>query len=124
MLLTVTEAGQGRRTPVEDYRLQFRGGKGIRNYNTEEKGTRVAAVRLVEEGDDAIIISDDGVIIRIPVDQIATQSRYGGGVRVMRVAEGSRVVSVARAPGESEDEEAAPEGEEPVPEESRENPEE
>ena len=101
-LLTVTEAGAGRRTKFSDYRLQNRGGKGIRNYATGEKQTRVAAVRMVEEDDDVILISDDGVIIRIPAGQIATQSRYGGGVRVMRVAEGSRVVSLARVPHEEE----------------------
>ena len=99
-LLTVTQAGQGRRTALDQYRLQFRGGKGIRNYDTREKDTLVAAVMTVEDQDDVILISDDGVIIRIPAGQINVQSRYGGGVRVMRVAEGSRVVSVARVPGD------------------------
>ena len=101
-LLTVTQSGQGRRTALDQYRLQFRGGKGIRNYDTQEKDTLVAAVMTVQEEDDVILISDDGVIIRIPAAQINLQSRYGGGVRVMRVAEGSRVVSVARVPGEED----------------------
>ncbi len=110
LLLTVTESGLGRRTPVEDYRLQGRGGKGIRNYNTAEKGTRVAAVRAVKEGEEVILISDDGVIIRIPAEQITVQSRYAGGVRVMRIAEGGRVVSVETVPGSGDgDDEAAPE---------------
>jgi DNA gyrase subunit A len=108
-LLTVTQAGQGRRTALDQYRLQFRGGKGIRNYDTREKDTLVAAVMTVEDQDDVILISDDGVIIRIPAGQINVQSRYGGGVRVMRVAEGSRVVSVARVPGDDGSEEEAAE---------------
>lgn len=102
-LLTVSEKGAGRLTPLEDYRLQFRGGKGIRNYDTQGKDTLVAAIRVVDYDDDVILISDDGVIIRIPVEQIAIQSRYGGGVRVMRVAEDTRVVSLARAPKDAED---------------------
>ncbi len=115
LLLTVTESGLGRRTPVEDYRLQGRGGKGIRNYNTAEKGTRVAAVRAVKEGEEVILISDDGVIIRIPAEQITVQSRYAGGVRVMRIAEGGRVVSVETVPGSGDgDDEAAPEVEDAV----------
>ncbi len=115
-LLTVSEKGAGRRTNLEEYRLQFRGGKGIRNYHTENKDTLVATIRVVDEDDDVILISDDGVIIRIPVEQITVQSRYGGGVRAMRVAEDARVVSVARAPKETEeDAEEETEGGEPAP---------
>lgn len=114
-LLTVTEAGAGRRSNPDDYRVQSRGGKGIRNYPCSEKNTRVAAVRMVNDDDDVILISDDGVVIRIPVSQIAVQSRYGGGVRVMRLEEGSRLVSIARTPREEdgEDEDAAPDSELP-----------
>ena len=103
-LLTITEKGAGRRTNLEEYRLQSRGGKGICNYKCEKKDTRVAAIRVVQPDDDVFLISDDGVIIRIPVDQITVQSRYGGGVRAMRLEEGSRVVSIARAPRETEEE--------------------
>jgi DNA gyrase subunit A len=109
LLLTITESGLGRRTPMKDYRLQSRGGKGVRNYHAEGKDTRIAAVRQAEDGEDIILISDDGVIIRIPAEQINIQSRYAGGVRVMRIAEGGRVVSVASAPrAEEEPEETAP----------------
>ncbi|MEG2086955.1 MAG: DNA gyrase subunit A [Angelakisella sp.] len=105
-LLTVTEKGAGRRTNLEEYRLQSRGGKGIINYRVSSKDTLVAAIRVVDAEDDIILISDDGVIIRIPAEQITVQSRYGGGVRAMRVEEGSRVVSIARAPKDPiEDEE-------------------
>ena len=106
-LLTVSESGLGRRTEVDQYRLQSRGGKGIRNYYVEKHGP-VAGVKMVDEEDDVILITDDGVIIRIPAADITVQSRYGGGVRAMRVAEGSRVVTLARAP-KGEDDQESPE---------------
>jgi len=94
-ILTVTDQGKGRLTPVENYHLQKRGGLGSRNYDCSD-GVMVAGVRLVdEERDDAILISENGTVIRMHVDSIATQSRYGGGVRVMRLDEGDRVVTVA-----------------------------
>ena len=116
-LLTISEKGAGRLTPLEDYRIQQRGGKGIRNYDTQGKDTLVAAIRVVDYDDDVILISDDGVIIRIPVEQIAIQSRYGGGVRAMRIAEGARVVSLARAPKEAAGEEPEEEEEDGEPRE-------
>lgn len=97
-LLTVTEKGFGRRSDYEEYRLQSRGGKGIINYKVNDDKGYVAGIRSVDDDDDIIMITDDGVIIRIPVDQINVQSRYAGGVRVMRVAEGCRIVTLARAP--------------------------
>ncbi len=99
-LLTITEKGFGRRSEYEDYRLQSRGGKGIINYKVSEEKGNVAGIRSVDEDDDVIVITDDGVIIRIPVSQISIQSRYAGGVRVMRVSEGGRIVTFARAPKE------------------------
>lgn len=74
-VLTVSENGQGRRTEPAEYRLQSRGGKGIKNYDVQKNGP-VAGVLAVEEADDVILISDDGIIIRIPVAEISTQSRY------------------------------------------------
>jgi DNA gyrase, A subunit len=103
-LLTVSEDGKGRRTDVEEYRIQSRGGKGIRNYHVDRRDTDVAGIRMVDEDDDVILISADGIIIRIPVNQITVQSRYGGGVRVMRIAEGNRVVTLARSPKQEENE--------------------
>jgi len=104
-LLTITDKGYGRRSDYEDYRLQTRGGKGIINYKVGEKGY-VAGVRSVDDDDDIIMITDDGVIIRIPVSQINVQSRYASGVRVMRVAADTRIVTLARAPKESEEDES------------------
>ncbi len=105
-LLTVTEDGKGRLTDLENYHVQHRGGKGVRNYDC--KGGRiVAGVKAVNaETDDAIIISQSGIIIRIHVEDIATQSRYGSGVRVMRVGEDDKVVTLARTERNDEEETA------------------
>ena len=101
-LLTVTEKGSGRRTSFDQYRLQSRGGKGIRNYKVSEEKGLVAAVRAVTPEDDVIMITDDGIIIRISSDDVTQQSRYGSGVRVMRVPEGGRIVTLARVPKEED----------------------
>lgn len=99
LLLTVSESGKGRRTSFEDYRTQNRGGKGLHNY----RGGKVAGIHTVMEDDDVIMISDDGVIIRINVNEVSVQSRYAGGVRVMRVGEGARVVTLAVPPKEEDE---------------------
>lgn len=103
-LLTVTENGQGRRTLIREYRLQSRGGKGVINYRTDKENTLVAGVKIVNGDEDIIMITNDGIIIRIPSSDIAIQSRYAGGVRVMRVEEGAKIVTVARAPKEESEE--------------------
>jgi DNA gyrase subunit A len=100
LVLTVSADGKGRRTDVSEYRLQTRGGKGIRNYYTEKHG-EVAGVKMVGEEDDVFLISDDGIIIRIAAAEITRQSRYGGGVLVMRLDGDRKVVTLARAPGEN-----------------------
>ncbi len=105
-VLTITEEGKGRRTLIDEYRIQKRGGKGIRNYGN--KGI-VAALKIVDLDDDIILISTNGVIIRIHVSDINTQSRYGSGVRVMRLAEDDKVVTVARTEHSDEEEVAKPE---------------
>ncbi len=107
-LFTVTEHGKGRRTSVDAYRTQNRGGKGIRNYSSAD---RVAGIRMVDDTDDIILISLEGIIIRMHVSDVNTQSRYGSGVRVMRVGEGDRVVTVARTERDEEAEAAKPEDE-------------
>ncbi|MBP8856310.1 MAG: DNA gyrase subunit A, partial [Oscillospiraceae bacterium] len=105
-VLTVTEEGKGRRTNIADYRTQYRGGKGIRNYG--DKG-KVANIKVIDETDDIILISLEGIIIRMQVSDINVQSRYGSGVRVMRLGEGDRVVTVARTEHSDEEELAKPE---------------
>ncbi len=93
LVLTVSETGYGRRSLGSDYRVQSRGGIGLINYKTALYGD-VAALRVVNEEEDLIIISSDGVIIRIPVDSISTFARPSKGVRVMKVKEGERVVTL------------------------------
>lgn len=105
-VLSVTEAGKGRRTRIEDYRVQKRGGKGIRNYGN--RGT-VAALKVIDDEDDIILISLAGIIIRMHVSDINVQSRYGSGVRVMRLDEDDRVVTVARTEHSDEEETVKPE---------------
>ena len=93
-ILTVTETGYGRISNISDYRLQSRGGKGLTNYRTEKYG-KVAATIPVTDNDDIIMIASNGIIIRIYAGDISTFNRPAKGVRVMRVAEGEKILSVA-----------------------------
>ena len=95
-ILTVTETGYGRISPISHYRLQSRGGKGLTNYRVEKYGD-VAAVLPIERNEDIIMIASNGIIIRIFGDTISEFARPAKGVRVMRVAEGERILSVAKA---------------------------
>ena len=106
-LLTVTEEGKGRRSLVDDYRTTKRGGLGIRNY---AKGG-VAAVKIVDDTDDLILISANGILIRMHADDINIQSRYGSGVRVMRLGEDDKVSMVARVERDNGAETEKPEAE-------------
>ncbi len=102
-VMTVTTAGQGRRTAIEEYRLQARGGYGKINYKVSELKGDVAGVRVVDEDEDLILIADDGLIIRIRVSDVNLMSRYASGVRVMRLAEGSKVATFVRAEHDEEE---------------------
>lgn len=108
-ILTVSETGYGRLSNVSDYRIQSRGGHGVINYNTDKYG-KVAAIKSVDLDDDIILISNDGVIIRIEANSIRICSRTSKGVRVMKVSDESKVVTLSRAPHEEETaEETTPE---------------
>ena len=105
-VLTVTETGFGRLSSPDNYRIQKRGGKGLLNYHVDRFGD-VASIRVVDLEDDVILISEDGVIIRIMASSIRVCARPSKGVRVMKLQEGSRVATLARAPheeGEATDE--------------------
>ena len=91
--LTVTETGYGRKSKAGDYRLQTRGGQGVTNYNVAKYGD-VCTVLNVTDDDDIIMIASNGIIIRIAVSEISTFSRTAKGVRVMRVAEGEKILSI------------------------------
>ncbi|MBQ9250114.1 MAG: DNA gyrase subunit A [Oscillospiraceae bacterium] len=120
-LLTITEKGYGKRTAVEDYSVHGRGGLGIRNYNVTEKTGLIADVKMVNPGEDILIITDDGTIIRMAVEGISLQGRATQGVRVMRLGGENRVISIEkteREPAEENEAEMAEgEGTEPSPEE-------
>ncbi|MBQ7107052.1 MAG: DNA gyrase subunit A [Clostridia bacterium] len=110
VLLTVTETGYGRRSPINNYRIQTRGGGGTTNYRTEKFGD-VAAVMAVKETEDVIMISSDGVIIRIAAKDISIFARPSKGVRItdLRNREGAKVLSVAKAEHDDEEVNAVPE---------------
>ena len=113
-VLSITERGYGKRTPASEYirggeEPQHRGGSGMKNYNITDKTGPVAAVKVVQDSDDVLVVSDDGVIIRMEADGISELGRATQGVRIMRLSEGARVISVALTDrAESED---APAGE-------------
>lgn len=103
-ILTVSRSGLGRRTDSGEYRLQTRGGKGLRNYYCDKNGP-VAGFEMVDDQTDIILITDSGIIIRIPADQISKQSRYAGGVKVMRVDDQTSIIGIAVTEKEEESEE-------------------
>ena len=111
-VLAITENGYGKRTAIEEYRLQSRAGKGIKAMNLTDKTGGLAGQLLVRSDEDILILTADGTIIRTPVDSIPLHGRATQGVRLMRVAEGSRIMSIERAEQEPEEDELLPEGEE------------
>ncbi len=111
-VLSVTENGYGKRTPVTEYlrggeekAAQSRGGMGLRNYNITDKTGHVAAVKVVGEDIDVLIVSDDGTIIRMDVSDISTYKRDTQGVRLMRVGDETHVQSIALMSKDEQDEE-------------------
>ncbi len=99
-ILTVTENGKGRRSDIDTYRITARGGKGIRNYDASKD--KVAAVKIVDDVDDVLLSSQEGIIIRLHANEIPVQSRYGSGVRVMRLGENDKVMVLARTDHDDE----------------------
>ena len=113
-LLTVTENGFGKRTPLPDYLRtgpegekipQSRGGKGLKNYNITPKTGKVAGCRVVSETDDVMLIENGGVIIRVPAASINVYKRDVQGVIIMRIEEGNQLVSLERVEAIAEEEE-------------------
>ncbi len=102
-LLSVTEKGYGKRTDVEEYSVHSRGGLGMLNYKVTDKTGEVAAVKMLREGDDILVISDDGTIIRMAGEGVSLLGRATQGVRLMRLMEGSRVIDVEKTEREAEE---------------------
>lgn len=96
-LLTVTENGYGKRTKIEDYTIQYRGGYGKINYKVDDIRGHVCGIKIIDEDEDIILVSSDGIIIRILASDIRVMGRIAKGVRVMRVNEGAQVVAFTRA---------------------------
>lgn len=111
-LITITENGFGKRTNPEDYRLQTRGGKGIKAGNFNEKTGKLVALKVVNEEEDLMLISDNGVIIRMAAADVRIVGRSSLGVKVMRLRPGAKIVSVATT--EHIDDEESPMGTENV----------
>ncbi|MTV50609.1 DNA gyrase subunit A [Heliobacillus mobilis] len=104
-LLMITESGMGKRTAVEEYRSQHRGGKGIISMRLTQKTGLMAGIKVVRPGDELMVISAEGVIIRLNVDEISRFSRVTQGVSIMKINPNDKVVAVARVAMREEDDE-------------------
>ncbi len=116
-VLTVTEKGMGKRTEAEQYPMHRRGGKGVLAMMLTDKTGDLTCLKMVKGDEDLMLIRDDGTIMRMPVSQVNVIGRNTQGVRLMRVDEGTKVVSIAVAPHSEEEDEAEGEVITPVTEE-------
>ncbi|MGI5900178.1 MAG: DNA gyrase subunit A [Christensenellales bacterium] len=104
-VMAITENGYGKRTDLDEYRLQNRAGKGIKAMNLTSKTGELVSLKIVDEEEDIIAITDDGTIIRFAAQDVSTLGRVTQGVRIMRVDEDSRIVSVVAVAKDEEDDE-------------------
>ncbi|MDE6953993.1 MAG: DNA gyrase subunit A [Erysipelotrichales bacterium] len=93
-IMAISENGYGKMSPIDDYRLSHRGGKGVKTINTTVKTGQLVALRAVNGNEDLLIITSEGIVIRLPMEQVKTAGRNTQGVRLIKVAEGSVVSSV------------------------------
>ena len=119
-IITLTEKGYGKRSPVNEYRQQNRGGLGVKAAELTDKTGALVALKQTMGDEDLMMIADNGVIIRTPVESISTFSRVSQGVKIMKLREGAKVVSVALVEHEDESEETAEEQNEEAVENSEE----
>lgn len=103
-IITITENGYGKRSPESGYRLQGRGGMGVKAGVLNDKTGRLVALKQTNGDEDILMIADNGVVIRTPVDSISQFSRMSQGVRVMKLRDGAKLVSVALSAKEEENE--------------------
>ena len=92
--MAISENGYGKMSPIDEYRLSHRGGKGVKTINTTEKTGQLVALRAVNGDEDLLIITSEGIVIRLPMEQVKLAGRNTQGVRLIKVAEGSTVSSV------------------------------
>ncbi len=102
-VLAITENGFGKRTEVEEYRTQARAGKGILTYKTTNKTGHIIGIKIVNDTDDVMMITDTGVIIRINVKDISVLGRNTQGVTLMRTSDGGKVINIAKVPEEDDE---------------------
>src|SRR5512140_3699725 len=95
-ILTITEGGFGKRTPVGEYRLQSRGGKGIINIKTTDRNGKVAAILYVREDEQMMIVTEQGLLIRVACSSIRSTGRSAQGVKLINLDEGDRVVGAVK----------------------------
>ncbi|MBI4487004.1 MAG: DNA gyrase subunit A, partial [Acidobacteria bacterium] len=105
-LLTVTERGYGKRTEIDEYRVQSRGGLGIINIQTSERNGRVAGITYVQEGDELLVITQQGMILRMQANDVRAIGRATQGVTIIDLEPDDQVVSIARLVEKEEDEES------------------
>ena len=101
-ILAITENGFGKRTEVEEYRCQGRAGKGILTYKTTSKTGHIIGIKVVNDTDDVMMITDTGVVIRINVKDISVLGRNTQGITLMRTSDGGKVINIAKIPKEDE----------------------
>ena len=94
-VLVVTENGYGKKTAIDEYRITNRGGKGVKTLNITEKNGVITAFKTVTNDEDLIIITDEGIIIRLAVDTISEMSRVTQGVRLINLRDGQKVSSIS-----------------------------
>jgi len=104
-LLTVTERGYGKRTEIEEYRIQSRGGVGVINISTSDRNGAVVGIAYVEAGDQLLVITQQGMILRMLTDDVRAIGRATQGVKIIDIGDDDQVVSIARLV-EKEDEES------------------
>ena len=107
-MLVVSENGYGKKTDLSEYKLQTRGGKGTHTYKMSEATGNVAGIKVVSDDDDIILITSDGVIIRLDTREISTYGRVTRGVRLMRTGDGVKVATIARVEKEHDEDETEP----------------
>jgi len=113
-ILTVTENGYGKRSTLEDYRSQGRGGKGIITIKTTEKNGRVIGMAQVSEDDELLLITTNGKILRIKAKGISVQGRNTQGVRLLDTEEGDKVAGLAKVVEREEEKDSAGEKSAPL----------
>lgn len=103
-VLTITENGFGKRTELEEYRCQGRAGKGVLTYKITAKTGNIVGVEIVDDDDDVMMITDNGIIIRINVNDISILGRNTQGVTLMRTSDGGKLINIAKLPNEDQEE--------------------